>query len=353
MIQSPLDTSVTFERQRSTPMPRFPDQTEVSFIWVYHGDASDLRQTFKCYAEAIDRIQRSFELVIVNNGMGQDAVDELMAVVHEHRIPATLVNLNHVCPASAALLAGFRQSSGLRVAVLPDYAQSDPHAVETMLQAAEEGLDYVASRRVSRVDGHAQQFVSKIFNWVVRTFSRVPLHDINSGLKVMHRQVLESVPLYAELHVFLPILAAREGFRVGEVPVTHLEERTQTADRGLGVYLRRGLDLLTLFFLLRFTQKPFRFFGSIGSGMFFSGGLIVLILGIQRIMGQSLADRPMLVLGTLLMVLGIQTFSLGLIGELIIFSSAGGMKDYQVEDIMEITSVDSKSAHEEISSKVS
>ena len=115
----------------------------------------------------------------------------------------------------------------------------------------------------------------------------------------------------------------------------------------------RSLDLLTLFFLLRFTQKPFRFFGSIGTGMFFSGGLIVLILGIQRIMGHSLADRPMLVLGTLLMVLGIQTFSLGLIGELIIFSSAGGMKDYQVEDVLEIKAANAEITREGISSEVS
>jgi hypothetical protein len=150
----------------------------------------------------------------------------------------------------------------------------------------------------------------------------------------MRRGVIEHLPLYGDLHVYLPILAARQGFRVGEVPVRHLQERPSKSARGVSVYLRRALDLAALFFLIRFTQKPFRFFGGIGSILLAGGGIIMLVLGVQRIFFETgLADRPLLVLGALFMVFGIQMFSLGLIGELIIFVSAGGITDYQVEQV--------------------
>ena len=126
-----------------------------------------------------------------------------------------------------------------------------------------------------------------------------------------------------------------QGFRVGEVPVRHLEERESTLGSGLRIFLRRGLDLLTLFFLIRFTQKPFRFFGGLGTGLLAAGSCITLMLGVQRILGQALANRPMLILGTLLMVLGVQLFSIGLLGELMIFVNAGGMKDYQIDETFE------------------
>jgi hypothetical protein len=194
----------------------------------------------------------------------------------------------------------------------------------------------VASWRTPRIDSKSEQTKSRIFNWIAAWFSGVRLHDINSGLRVMRREVIEHLPLYGDLHVYLPILAARQGFRVGEVPVRHLQERPNRSARGASVYLRRALDLLTLFFLIRFTQKPFRFFGGIGSILLAGGGVITLVLGIDRLFfGTALANRPMLVLGTLLMVFGIQMFSLGLIGELIIFVSAGGMTDYQVEQVFE------------------
>ncbi len=274
--------------------------------------------------------------VVVNNGLGQRASNWLVEELKRRRIDATLIDLYAPCAESTALSAAFKHTTGDVVVVLPSYPQCDPRDVARMLDAVRDGLDYVASWRTPRIDAKAEQSKSKLFNRIAGWSSGVHLHDINSGLRVMRREVIEQVPLYGDLHIYLPILAARLGFRVGEVPVRHLEERPGKSGQGFSVYLRRGLDLLTLFFLIRFTQKPFRFFGGIGAGLLATGGLINLVLGVQRVFWHyALADRPMLVLGMLLMVLGIQMFSLGLIGELIIFVNAGGIADYQVERVFE------------------
>ena len=150
----------------------------------------------------------------------------------------------------------------------------------------------------------------------------------------MKREVAESVPIYGDLARFLPILAAMQGYRISEVKTQHLEERTGRGDYRLRVYIRRILDLLTLFFLLDFTRKPLRFFGLPGSFTLMLGTVTLVTVTIQKLMGTGLADRPALVFGAILVVLGIQLFSLGLLGELIIFTHGRKMRDNHVETIL-------------------
>jgi hypothetical protein len=306
--------------------------SELSFVWVCDDASDDLESTLRLYLATIQSQPLPSHLLIVNNGLGPSASNRLAALLRQSGIDSCLISTNMPCAESTALSIAFKQTTGDVVVVLPSYPQSDPDDIDRMLDGVRDGLDYVASWRTPRIDGKADQSQSRLFNWMAGWFSGVRLHDINSGLRVMRRATIEHLPLYGDLHVYLPILAARQGFRVGEVPVRHLQERPSKSARGAAIYLRRALDLLTLFFLIRFTQKPFRFFGGIGTILLAVGGLTLSVLGVQRIFfGTGLANRPMLVLGTLLMVVGIQMFSLGLIGELIIFVSAGGMADYQVE----------------------
>jgi hypothetical protein len=175
-----------------------------------------------------------------------------------------------------------------------------------------------------------------VFNRITRWLMGVSLQDLNSGLRVLRRELAEDVPIYGDLYRFWPLLAARQGYRVTEVETDHLQERVQKGDYRFGVYLRRALDLLTLFFLMKFTRKPLRFFGLLGSATLFLGSLVTGVLVIERLLGwTSLADRPALIFGVLLIVLGIQLFSLGLLGELIIFTYGNKLRDYRVETIYE------------------
>ena len=278
-------------------------------------------------------------LVVINNGLGDRISQEMAQKLKEESVDAAIINFNVQTAESSALTLALKETSGDIVVLLPAYPQSDPRDVARMIDAVNDGYDYVASWRTPRVDSKKEQRRSSLYNTLTRWMSGIEIHDINSGLRVMRREVVADLPLYGDLHIYLPILAARQGFRIGEVPVRHLEERPNSTGPVLTVYLRRALDLLSLFFLMRFTQKPFRFFGGIGTGLLATGGLINLMLAVQKIVfADTLADRPMLVLGTLLIVLGIQMFSLGLIGELIIFVNAGGVKDYQIEHVYETDS---------------
>jgi len=312
----------------------------LTFVWICDREDDDFGVTLDRYMEVMLETKLDLQLIVINNGLSWPASSRLMEKLRQTTVRLTAINFNARCPESTALAVAFRHTTGDVIVLLPAYPQSDPKDIIRMLEAVCNGFDYVASWRTSRVDAGRAQWKSKGFNLLTRWFSGIQLHDINSGLRMMRREVVEALPLYGDLHIFLPILAAQQGFTVGEVPVRHLEERASTTGRGVGVYGRRALDLLTLFFLVRFTQKPFRFFGSIGAGLIAVGGIINLRLAVEKIVFDStLADRPMLVLAALLMVLGIQMFSLGLIGELIIFVGAGGFSDYRIENIYESTTV--------------
>ena len=146
--------------------------------------------------------------------------------------------------------------------------------------------------------------------------------DLGSGVRAYRREVLGELPLYGEFSRFLPLFAIREGFRVEEIEVPQHPADQKTRIYSPGIYLRRLLDLLTVFFLIRFREKPIRFFGLLGSGVSLTGLVIMAILGAQRLGGQPLADRPMLLVGVLLFVLGVQGLALGLIGEIIVHAGA-------------------------------
>ena len=311
------------------------DSTFTSFVWICSSTLEDVDATLKRYVAAIETVSRKHELIVVSNGLNSDALRRLKSLLSEIVMPSSLVQLNRHCPYSSALTAGFQQTSGDVIVVLPSYAQCNPLDVARMLAMLDQGYDYVASWRQSRIDGPLGGWQSRFYNWVARRVSAIELHDINSGLRVMRRTVVDEVPVYGDLHVFLPILAARHGFRVGEAPVQHLEERASGAEQGVSVYLRRALDLLSIFFLLRFTQRPFRFFGGVGACFGTTGVGITAVVGIQRLLGEPLADRPVLILGALLIVLGIQMISVGLLGELLLFTGSSQLKSYYISGIFE------------------
>jgi hypothetical protein len=162
------------------------------------------------------------------------------------------------------------------------------------------------------------------------------LWDITCGLRAMKAEVLWAIPLYGDLHLFVPLLAYKHGFRIKEIPLAQNPANAQLRIFPPALYLRRLLDILTVFFLFKFTRKPLRFFGFVGAGLFGSGFLITGYLATLKLLHMTaLADRPLLLLGVLLMVLGFQTASLGLIGEIIVFTHSDNNEDYAVETILE------------------
>ncbi len=157
-------------------------------------------------------------------------------------------------------------------------------------------------------------------------------HDMACGVRVMRRPVAESLPLYGDLHRFIPALALREGYLVDEVPVPQHPNDARMRMYSPGVYARRVLDIATFFFLAKFTEKPLRFFGLVGSLFFVAGAVTSLVLLVERLGGQAIANRPLLLLAVLLVALGVQLMGLGLVGEIIVHLRAPHRRAYRVRE---------------------
>jgi uncharacterized membrane protein YbhN (UPF0104 family) len=192
--------------------------------------------------------------------------------------------------------------------------------------------DLALAVRWPRRDSWINRVQNMVFHRVVRWLSGSSFRDLACGVRAMRRQVIEDTPLYGDFFRFLPLLAQREGFDVIEVESAQHPEDRQPRVYAPGVYLRRALDLLGMFFLLRFTDKPLRFFGLVGSASALVGFLVLAVLSVQRLQGEPLADRPVLLLGVLLIVLGAQAVALGLIGEMIVYHHAHQRRRYRLAE---------------------
>jgi len=293
---------------------------QLSAIWIYSGTAPDSFDALSQYEKALSRLPLQCELTVVVNG-DSGPLEELMQRLDTCQLATQVVQIHRYCDESTAVRAGLEASRGEMIVLLPAYVQSDPNAIVKMLDEITQGAHYVATWRNPRVDSRWGACKSYWFNVLTSSMTGVKLHDINSGLRIMTREVSEHLPIYGDLHRFSPILAAMQGFHVSEVTVRHLtERRMEKGESHFGVYLRRALDLMALFFLFKFTKKPLRFFGLIGSTSLAMGALIIMWVSIQRFLGTNMADRPALLLGVVFVVLGVQLFSVGLLGELIIFT---------------------------------
>lgn len=276
----------------------------------------------------------SFEFIFVIDDGFQTQATEICSLAQEQH-PIRIVQLSRSFGEATALSIGFEQANGAYVFCVPSYSQVIAEGLTEMLEGLEQGYDLVIARRNPRMDGWVNKIQSKLFHSMVRWLSGLNFHDLGCGFRGMNKRVTRELQLYGDFHRFIPLLAHQKGFRILEVSVPQHAADRAIRVYSIGVYLRRLLDIISIIFLFKFVKKPLRFFGLIGVSLFAGGFLISLSLLIQKILGLSaLSDRPILILGVLLMVLGVQTGSIGLLGEIIIFTHARKMKDYAVETFL-------------------
>lgn len=293
------------------------------------------RALLKGYGHALAAGGYHYEFVFVLDGVAGRVLQDLHELATDW--PIKVVRLQGAgLGESIALSAGVHRADGEFIVNAPQYLQVFPEDLVKVVRALESGADFVATWRHQRVDPWLNRLQSRMFNWMLRVLMGVPFHDLNSSLRGMRRQVLEDVNVYGDLYRFLPVLAQRQGFNVVEVKVRHREEKGRHGFYGIGVYVRRLLDILAITFLARFTQKPLRFFGMLG--------LIAVVVGIamcitplynKLFLEQSLMDRPIFVFGAILAAFGVQLVGFGLVGEIVIFTQASNLREYQVEETLE------------------
>jgi glycosyltransferase involved in cell wall biosynthesis len=290
---------------------------------------AEMRGLLAEYRAGLDALHISYELIFVLDGPHPDVMSGLEASIQDGGGDIIVVALNRPFGESTAIMAGFERASGEYILTLPAYHQVESSDIGKVL-AMLDTRDVVMGWRWPRAGGGLERMRRSAFHALVSRVTGTRLHDLGCGVRAMKRIVLEELSLYGDQHRLLAVLAERQGFSVAEV-----EMRQSAHDHFEGVYGPREyahmvLDVFTVFFLVRFTKKPLRFFGMIGASLFGIGALLVTYLVVERaLFGQSLADRPALLLSALVVVLGLQLFALGLLAELIIFTHARHIKDYQ------------------------
>jgi glycosyltransferase involved in cell wall biosynthesis len=267
-------------------------------------------------AAALDPLGEAWEAVFVDDG-STDGSFAALTRLHATADNVRVVRLRRNFGKAAALMAGFDQSQGDTIVTIDGDLQDDPSEIPRLLAKLDEGFDLVTGWKTRRRDPLTRRVLSRIFNAVTSRFSGVSLHDMNCGLKAYRAEVVRGLRIYGELHRFVPVLAHYRGYRIAELPVNHRPREHGRSRYGPERYLRGFLDLLTVSFIGRYRHRPLHLFGGLGLALGAIGLGILVYLTILKLGGHAIGGRPLLTLGVLLVVVGLQFFSLGLISEMI------------------------------------
>jgi glycosyltransferase involved in cell wall biosynthesis len=291
---------------------------EVSVVIPLFNERENVWLLYHQLRSAMEQLGRSWEAVLVDDG-STDGTYEALREIYEQDTRICVVCLQRNFGQTAALSAGFRHASGEIVVAMDGDLQNDPLDVALMITKLEEGYDLASGWRVRRQDKFlTRRLPSKLANWLISVITGVHLHDYGCTLKVMRKEVAKGLQLYGEMHRFIPALAAAFGARIVEVPVRHHPRQNGRSKYGISRTVRVLLDLMTVKFLSGYSTRPGHVFGLCGMFLLLVGSAIILVLGLQRVFLQvGLADRPLLLLGILLVITGIQFVTMGLLGEML------------------------------------
>jgi glycosyltransferase involved in cell wall biosynthesis len=288
----------------------------ISVVVPVHDEERSVALLYEELQAALEPSGEPWEAIFVDDG-SLDGSFAALTRLHARTENVRVVRLRRNFGKSAALAAGFAQAQGETVVTIDGDLQDDPAEIPRLLVKLEEGFDLVSGWKARRHDPWRRRAVSRIFNAVTGRVSGLRLHDMNCGLKAYRTEVVRGLSLYGELHRFIPVLAHYRGFRVAELPVNHRPRAHGRSRYGLERYLRGFLDLLTVTFMGRYRHRPLHLVGGLGHVLGLLGTVILVYLTVLKATGEAIGQRPLLTLGVLLVVVGLQFFSLGLLSEMV------------------------------------
>ena len=310
---------------------------QVSVIVPIYNEVESLEALVDSIAQTLIPTQRPYEVICVDDG-SKDGSTALLKTLAQSRKDLSAVILRRNYGQTAAMAAGFHQAQGQFIISLDADLQNDPTDIPQLLAKLEEGYDLVSGWRKHRQDAALTRLLpSKIANWLIGKVTNVRIHDYGCSLKGYRAELLADMNLYGELHRFLPALAFIEGAKITEIPVKHHPRQYGSSKYGLGRTLRVLMDLLTIWFMQKFLTRPMHVFGSLGLTSMGLGVLIGAYLTFVKFaFNQDIGDRPLLILVVVLLLAGVQLFSFGLLGELLIrtYHESQGRPIYRVREVV-------------------
>lgn len=278
-------------------------------------------------------VKKTFEVVFVDDGSEDDSWRIIKGLAEDYPSQVKGLRLRRNFGKAVALAVGFKASRGAVIFTLDADLQDDPREIPRFLSKLEAGYDVVSGWKEKRFDPLSKTLPSRLFNRVTSFITGIPLHDFNCGFKAYRREVLESIKLYGELHRYIPVLAHDLGFRIGEISVKHHKRRSGKSKYGWERYIRGFIDLITVLATTRYLQKPGHLFG--GTGILFGlagTGILAYLSTLWFLEIRPIGGRPLFFLGILLLILGIQLLSLGVVAELITRHAGGRPLDKVVAE---------------------
>jgi glycosyltransferase involved in cell wall biosynthesis len=328
-------------RSRSSSKIYFREEIDISIVIPLLNESANVVPLHMHLLEALESIEKPWEIIYVDDGSTDGTFAKLLEV-QKSDAKMSIIRLRRNFGQTAAFSAGFDLARGDVVVTMDGDLQNNPADIPILLDKIEEGYDIVSGWRINRKDKYlARRLPSQIANALISWVTGVYLHDYGCSLKAYRREVIDNIKLYGELHRFIPALAKWIGIRVAEVPVSHFPRKFGRSKYGLGRTIRVVLDLVTVKFLLDYATRPIQIFGLLGLFSLFSGMLLGIYLSILKIYYRiGIGDRPLLLLAVLLVVLGVQFISMGLLGEIVVrtYHETQDKPIYIIRDILSFDS---------------
>lgn len=309
-------------------------KTELSIIIPLYDEEGSLPELYDKLTKVLTNLNKSYEIVFIDDG-SKDGSYEIIKNLFHNDNSVRVFQFRKNYGKSAALSCGFEQARGKYVITMDADLQDDPDEIPGLIEKMDEGFDLISGWKKKRYDPFIKRTTSKFYNLVTSFFSGIRLHDFNCGIKAYRNEVVKSVQIYGQLHRFIPVLAHWQGFKVGEKVVKHHPRKYGKTKFGASRFTAGLFDLFTIVFLNKFKRRPLHLFGSVGLVMFLMGLFMNLFLAYQRIFtNRYLSNRPLLFLAVLLVIVGIQFISIGLLGEMIT-ETQKRQNDYSIKNILE------------------
>jgi glycosyltransferase involved in cell wall biosynthesis len=304
-------------KRQETGIARTMALAHVSVVVPVYNERGTLRELYEQLVAVLEDNSDRFELLFVDDG-SDDGSGELLDELEDEDTRVRVFHFRSNQGKAEALNLGFAEASGDAVVTLDADLQDQPSEIPRLLSKLET-VDMVSGWKKTRHDPLGKTIPSRFFNWVTSKVSGLPLHDFNCGFKAYRSEVVKELDLYGEMHRFIPVLAAWRGFTVDELAVEHAPRRWGKSKYGASRLFKGAYDLLTVYVLTRFANRPMHFFGSAGVVLGGAGFLILCYMSYLRlVLDQNIGTRPLLFLGIVLLIAGIQLVSTGLLGELIL-----------------------------------
>ncbi len=304
--------------------------SDISVVIPVLNEEENLAELVAILHEVLSGLGQDYEIIFIDDG-STDKSFAVLEKLHTQDARVKVVQFRRNFGKAAALSAGFDEAQGDVIITMDADLQDDPREIPRFLAEIEKGYDLVSGWKFPRRDPLTKTLPSQLFNFATRLTTGVRIHDFNCGFKAYRREVVAELQIYGELYRYIPAMAHQQGFRVGEIKVKHHPRRFGSSKYGLSRFARGFFDLITILFLMRYDRRPLHIFGWFGLLSFIGGLIINVYLTVLWFIGERpIGDRPLLMLGVLLVILGAQFISLGLIAEMVTRGFASHISQYSI-----------------------